>query len=393
MALNKVTFNINTAGLGTPLASKDHISGIVYYNDTLPSGFGVADRIKTVFSLADAETLGIIEGSADHGVEWYHIREFFQKQPQGELWIGYYAVPGVPATHDFTEIKTVQDTALGTIRQFGVFYPNSAYSDAIVTAMQAVATTLKGESKPCSILYGAEISGTADLSTLSDLRLLTAPNVSVCIGQDGAGKGAALFISTALSVTDMGAKLGAVSAANVNESISFYEKFPMVTDGTEFDVAHFANGDAVALAATSLVEAIDTKGYIFLVKEVGFSNTFNNDSYSAVAITNDLATIENNRTIDKATRNLRTFIVPKLGSPLRVNPDGTLREDTIKTFKALGDRALSSMEADGELSAYEVIINALQDVVTSSTLEITVKLVPVGVAREITINLGFVPNL
>jgi len=391
MALNKVIFNVNTAGLGTPLPSKDHISGIVYYNNTLPSGFAVSDRIKTVFSLAGAEALGIIEGSAAHGTEWYHIREFFEKQPDGELWIGYFAVPvGAP---DFLEVKTMQDTALGTIRQVGVYFVAAAFVDAQVSALQAVATTLKAESKPLQLLYGPDISGTSDLSTLSDQTLLTAPNVSVCIGQDGAGKGAALFISTGDSITDLGAKLGAVSAANVNESISYYEKFPMVTDGTEFDVAHFANGDAVALAATALVEAIDDKGYLFMVKEVGFSNTFNNDSYTSVAITNDLSTIENNRTIDKATRNLRISIVPKLGSPLRVNADGTLREDTIKTFKALADRELSSMEGAGELSAYEVIINANQDVVTSGQLEMTVKLVPVGVAREIIINIGFVPNI
>lgn len=391
MALNKVIFNINTAGLGTPLASKDHISGLVFYNNTLPSGFGVSDRVKTVFSLAGAEALGIIEGSADHAVEWYHIREFFEKQPEGELWIGFFAVPvGAP---DFLEVKTLQDTANGTIRQVGVYFKETALADAQVTALQAVATTLKGESKELSILYGGDISGVTDLSTLSDLRLLTAPSVSVCIGQDGGGKGAALYVSKSYSITDLGAKLGAVSAANVNESISYYEKFPMVTDGTEFDVANFANGDAVLLTDNALINAIDDKGYIFLVKEVGFTNTFNNDSYTSAAVTNDLSTIENNRTIAKATRNLRTFILPKLGSPLRVNDDGTLREDTIKTFKSLADRALSSMESDGELSAYEIIINAAQDVVTSGQLEITVKLVPVGVAREIVINLGFVPNL
>lgn len=391
MALNKVVFNINTAGLGTPLASKDHISGLVYYNDTLPAGFSVSDRIKTVFSLAEAEALGIIEGSADHGVEWYHIREFFEKQPSGELWLGYFAEP--VGTPDFAEVATLQNAALGTIKQVGVFYVGAAFDVAQVTALQAVATTLKGESKPLSVLYGGDISGVTDLSTLADLRLLTAPSVSVCIGQDGGAKGAALFVSSTKSVTDLGAKLGAVSSANVNESISYYEKFPMVTDGSEFDTPAFANGDLVSLAPTALVEAIDDKGYIFLVKEVGFSNTFNSDSYSAVAVTNDLATIENNRTIDKATRNLRAFIVPKLGSPLRVEADGTLREDTVKTFQALADKALSSMEADGELSAYEVIINAAQDVVTTGTLEITVKLVPVGVAREIVINLGFTPQI
>ena len=51
------------------------------------------------------------------------------------------------------------------------------------------------------------------------------------------------------------------------------------------------------------------------------------------------------------------------------------------------------MEAAGELSAYEVIINASQNVVSTGQLQITVKLVPVGVAREIVINLGFVPKL
>ena len=392
MALNKVTFNINTSGLGTPLASKDHISGLMFYNAALPAGFssGVG-RIKTVYSLAEAEALGIAEGSANHSVEWYHIREFFQKQPNGELWIGIFAVPG--GAPDFLDAKTMQDTAQGTIKQMGVYFKALAFSGSHVTALQAVANTLKAENKPVSFLYGPDISAVSDLSTLPDLRLLTAPNVSVCIGQDGNAKGAALYVSTTKSITDLGAKLGAVSFAAVNESISYYEKFPMVTDGAEFDVANFANGEAFLLKSTAAVNAIDDKGYIFLVKEVGFSNTFNNDSYTAVAVTNDLATIENNRTIDKAKRNLRTLIVPKLGSPLRVNADGTLREDTIKTFKALAESALSPMEAAGELSAYEVIINAAQNVVSTSTLQMTVKLVPVGVAREIVINLGFVPKL
>lgn len=391
MALNKLTFNVNTAGLGTPLASEDHKSGLVYYNNTLPSGFSTGDRIKTVFSLEEAEALGIVEGDADHGVEWYHIREFFQKQPAGELWIGYFAVPvGSP---DFAEVKTLQDTALGALRQVGVYFISAAFSTAEVTALQAVVNTLQTEYKYLNVLYGGDISAVADLSTLADLRALTAPNVSVCIGQDGGAKGAALYASKSYSITDLGAKLGAVAAANVNESISWIENFPMVTDGAEFDTVAFANGDAFVTTSTGLREALDDKGYLFLVKEIGLTGTYNNDSYTSVAVTSDLATIENNRTIDKAKRALRTFILPKLGSPLRVNEDGTLRTDTIATFKALAEKGLGQMESEGELSAYEVIINAAQNVVSTSKLELTVKIVPVGVAREIVINIGFVPSL
>jgi len=391
MGLNKITYNINTAGLGTPLTSSDHISGIVYYNDTLPSGFSATDRVKPVFSLAEFEALGVIEGSADHAVEWYHVREFFQKQPQGELWVGYFAEPvGAP---DFLEVQVMQNIALGTIKQVGVYYIGAAFADTQVGALQAVRNLVDADKKPLSILYGGDISAVVTVSSLTDQRLLLAPNVSVCIGQDGAARGAALYISKAYSITDLGAKLGAVAAANVNESISYEEKFPMVTDGSEFDVAHFANGQNVALLSTALIESVDNKGYIFLIKEVGFSNTFNNDSYTSVAVTNDLATIENNRTIDKAKRGLNLFITPKLGSPLRVNPDGTLREDVIKTFKSLAGKPLSQMESNGELSAFEVIINSAQNVVATSTLTMTVKLVPEGVTREIIINLGFVPNL
>lgn len=391
MALNKLTFNVNTAGLGTPLASNDHKSGLVYYNNTLPSGFSTSDRIKTVFSLAEAEALGIVQGDVSHGVEWYHIREFFQKQPAGQLSIGYFAVP--VGTPDFLEVKTLQDALLGELRQIGVYFISAAFSATQVTALQAVVNTLQGEYKYLNVLYGGDISGVSDLATLSDLRTLTAPNVSVCIGQDGNAKGAALYTSKSYSITDLGAKLGAVAAANVNESISWIENFPMVTDGSEFDVVAFANGDAYTTTSVGLREQLDDKGYLFLVKEIGLTGTYNNDSYTSVATTSDLATIENNRTIDKAKRLLRFFILPKLGSPLRVNTDGTLRTDTIATFKALAEKGLGQMETDGELSAYEVIINASQNVVSTSRLEITVKLVPVGVAREIVINIGFVPNL
>jgi hypothetical protein len=51
------------------------------------------------------------------------------------------------------------------------------------------------------------------------------------------------------------------------------------------------------------------------------------------------------------------------------------------------------MDIDGEISDYKVIINPLQDVLTTSKLSIAIKIVPVGVAREIEINIGFAVNV
>lgn len=394
MGLNDVVFERNKSGLGTPLASRDNVSGLVFYNDVYPSGFSATEAVKKIFSLEEAEDAGIIEGSVDHSVEWYHIREFFEKNPRGEVYVGFYAVPATPETHNFEEIKTVQDFAEGEIRQLGVYYPLAEISSGLIGSIQSVVTELQGFHKPLNVIAAFNLFPVTDLTTLIDLRTLTSNNVSVTIGQDGGAKGKTLFNSLNKSISDLGSKLGAVSSANVNESIAWVEEFPMVTDGFELDTIDFSNGQSYKDLSENLINGLDEKGYIFLVKHVGYAGTFNNDSYTAAPETNDLSTIENNRTIDKAVRNTRSFILPKLGSPLFIDgQSGQLTQDTIAVFRSLADRALSPMKADGEISDYAVIINPNQNVLQTSTLVITLEIVPVGVARAIKVNVGFVPKI
>jgi hypothetical protein len=47
------------------------------------------------------------------------------------------------------------------------------------------------------------------------------------------------------------------------------------------------------------------------------------------------------------------------------------------------------MERDGEISGFKIYINPDQEVLTTSSLQVTIKIVPVGVLREIVVNLGF----
>lgn len=62
--LNDVTFNKNTNGLGRPLPGTDYISGLLFYSDaTLPTGFSSGSRVKPIFAVSDAVTLGITDAS------------------------------------------------------------------------------------------------------------------------------------------------------------------------------------------------------------------------------------------------------------------------------------------------------------------------------------------
>lgn len=506
MALNDITFNLGQGGLGRALPGEDHISGMVFYTGSLPSGFSSGDRVKMVGSVEEAENLGILNdysdataasgsvqittagttgdtinikitqwdktvnlgtytkisgdntatkvgdaialiinnNTRDHGytasnnagtvtitapkylgvslntgtnitttivgstmaatttqfssgvasklaIYHYHISEFFRVHPQGVLWLGFFAVP---SPYDFTELTTMQSTALGKIRQFGVYKDSaSAFSTSDLTAIQTVIDANDAVHKPISaVIYAADISGTASVASLTALDSLSAKKVSAVIGQDGGGKGYALWKATAKSITCMGTTLGAVSKATVSQDIAWKGKFNM-NSGTEYDTLAFSNGQMYTAISDSTLSTLNTYRYIFLLKNVGSSGSYFNDSHTAVVASSDYAYIENNRTIDKAIRGLYSSLLPEIAAPIQLNADGTLADVTIAHLDSVAKPSLDQMVRDGDLSAYAITINPAQDVLSTSKITIAVKLLPKGVSRQIEVNIGFTTSI
>jgi hypothetical protein len=390
MAIPNLTFNIGQGGLGRPLPGKDHYSGYVGYiaNADLPTGFTTNVREKVVYSITDAETLGFAEGSATNGEHWYHINQFFYQNPLGVLYIGLYDIAAI----DYSKIKTLQIFADGDIRQVGVYDPSTALSTTNINTLQTHADTLVADYMPLLVVYACDTSGTADQSTLADLSALTSERVMVTIGQDGDADGAALFTTSTDSITDLGAFLGALSLAKVNESIAWIQKFSAI-NGAEFVVPAFGNGDLVKSYSTSKLNTIETRGYNFQRKIQGSSGTHWIEPRTCIAASNDFAYAYNIRTMDKATRGIRSFVLPNLSGPITLNSDGTLREETIALLKNDAGKHLIQMERDQEISAYKVEIDSSQDVLSTGELEMTIFIVPVGVAKQITINIGFTTQI
>lgn len=513
MALPNVTIVQGTSGLGRALPGQDYISGMIHYyasGGTLPSGFSSSDRIKKIFSVADAEALGITDGhlgetaavckmavggtptvgdtvaityTGINGVEtvlstytlrapdvvstttcaagiaaainamnngftatnstsnilittksgegifpnsgtpyartlhglttltitqptgsgstvlgvasWidtlhYHISEYFRIQPKGQLYVGLYEEEST--TYAFEDITTMQNYAAGDIRQISVFEKNVAFSAVQCAALQAIATANDAVYKPLQIILNAEISATASVADLATLATQTAPNVSVCIAQDGANDGYYIYKATGKSVGAIGAMLGAISLAKVNESIAWVAKFNMAL-GSELDTIAFSNGQLYTALADSQFDSLNDYAYTFLRKFVGISGSYWSDSKTCVAATSDYATIENNRVYQKISRNVRANMLPAVSGPVYVQADGTLTAATVKYFETLANNPIVQMEADGEVSAHKVIINPSQDVLATSTIELTLQNVPVGVARYIKVKVGYVKSV
>lgn len=385
--MGKITFNKGQGGLSRVLPGEDHYTGLQFYG-TAPGAWAAdGNTYKAIASLKAAEDLGVTKLGTTTKVLWYHISEFFRVQPNSILWVNITAAPALPADYTFNEVKDLQRAADGKLRQIGVYAP-IALAVLQVNLLQTRATELYAEFMPAVMVYAADIKGTT-LSALPDMRAQTAYYVAVCIGQSGKGRGQELYAeSGSKSITCLGAMLGTISKSAVHENIGWIAQFDIA--GNELDVPVFANGDAVKGKTNTELQAINDKGYCFIYKEVGINGSYFYDSPTAVAVTNDYAYIESNRVIDKAVRGVRANILPQLKSPLYVDATtGKLAPDTIAYFETLASRPLEQMDKDGSVSGYGVLVDPDQNVNSTSKLVVNIKLIPVGVAREIEVNIGF----
>jgi len=322
-------------------------------------------------------------------IAYYHISEYFRIQPKGQLYIGFYEEE---MTYSFNDITTMQNFANGEIKQMGVYQKNYVFYEGQCTALQAIADANEAVYKPLQFVLNGEISDYGSIASLPDLTTVNAPNVSVCIAQDGYAAGYKLWKATGLSIGSVGTMLGAISFGAVSDSIAWIQKFPM-SNGVEYDTLAFANGQSYTAISDSQLESLNNYAYTFLLKQIGITGSYWSNSLTAITPTSDYSTIENNRVYQKITRVVRAALLPSLSSPLKVNADGTLTAATIGYFETLCQNPLTQMEADNELSAHKVIINPNQNVLATSTLEITLQNVPLGVARVIKVNVGFVKSV
>ena len=407
MPTNAITFNIQDGGLGRSIAGKDFYSGICFpfVDANLPAGFSTDDRFKKIFNIEGAEALGITSDSANDAtkIAHYHIDQYFRMLNKsggtGILFLNLFDENS--GVYDGgQQVEDIQNFADGELRQVAVYY-DIAFASSLVTAVNSSVETLLGQDRPLVAVLGADTSG-VDLSTLPDLRALDKKWISVDMSQDGSGTGKELFDSVGQSITSIGATLGTIALSNVHENIGWVAKFD-VADSVEFQEPAFGNGELVKDTADAQINTLNTSGYLVLIKRQEITGTFFLDSPQTSISSSDFAYIENARTMFKAVRLSRQKLLPFINSPLYVDANtGQLSETTIFGLENAVLTALEEMATAGEVSVNQstgklpigsVVIDPEQDVLATSKVVITVKIVPVGVAREIIVNIGFVPKI
>ena len=168
-----------------------------------------------------------------------------------------------------------------------------------------------------------------------------------------------------------------------------------VKNGALKPIAMFLGEKPVEENASAVSDLYDA-GYITPRKYVGKAGYFFTDDRLACEQTDDYAHITARRTIDKAYRIAYTALLDLMMDELAVNDDGTLRHGIIMAWQQMMENAVNrAMTAAGELSADEngagckAYVDPKQDVLSTSKIELVLKVRPFGYARYVDVKLGF----
>lgn len=422
MAISKVSFIRQDGNLTATAVGTDHISGLLFdipADTQMPSGVKLNDVVQ-IFSVTEAISLGITEYDEEkqnffYGIPYFHISEFFRMKPDGSLFVMF-----ADCSKNWNAIKTIQSVAQGNIKQLGVWTPQNIWSIGassedpytlnLVPDINTIAEELANDHQPLSILLTAN-STTADSTgatkTISLIKIPTCkgdyPRVTVLLGQGKHETLRKMQIANLnhSSIGCVGVALGCVAEAKVHESIAWVSQFNLNNKymaNIEFgfgDISLNESGDDFvsmlqfeSLASTQIDE-IDNKGYVFPIKYAGRANGthFNKDTTCS---TGDYRTIARNRTIDKSRRAIRNALLPYLNSPILVNPKtGYPAEIEIKKYQNVVKGILETMEGNGEISGSSVLVATNQNILLTDELKITYAIVPVGVNSNIIVEEGF----
>ena len=426
MALGGVFMSDTDGNIGTSsTTSTEKVTGLLFDISKQAkffeegAGLAVKDKLQgnviEINSMDDLKELGITAYSGDtekdllFGIPYYHINHFFGIQGStGRLFI-MFADCGV----DWNAIEQMQRAAHGMINQLGVWTEQSlwkqtdpeaeTYSIDLVTDLQSKAASLADENAPLSILLCANSAVIAtDEESVKKVELGKIPTcvinarfVSVLLGQGlDADVSAMQLANQNLTPTgNIGAALGCIASASVQESFAWVNKFNLIGYFPDIEMGF---GDVTLNSESKLtstlkysslnkiqLDDLDDKGYIFLCKYSGLESGvfFSKDQTCS---NGDYRTVARNRTIHKSRRAVRNALLPYVNSPLKVDPStGYLSSAKITMFQNIVSDILTTMQNNEEISGFSVTIDKNQNVLKNDTLIIKYSLVPVGVASRI----------
>jgi len=419
MAQEGVKIKKLQGGLGGVNASTDGYSCLVVGADVT----GIAathDNIYELLQASDADSLGFTASYDSNNATLVrnHIEEFFFYAPTARLFI----IPTATGQAQNAMLSVAVQNLIkskASIKIVGIV--NGTYT--VGTTEGLVQTVVDALAAEYLLIDSVILEGTGDqfedganadlaISAFTDLRTLTAANVSVCIAQDGltdvlqgnpatnhkANVGAALGM---LAVRFVSEHIGSIQI----EGVRLIDREFLNTEGdlvyslndiaaTRWQEARLSNGMKVSELSVADSKALQAKGYIFADNYIGFAGYYFMDDATCIATTSDYSQIRINRIWNKCARAIRVKLLPKVKSKIKKDAaTGLMTTTTVKSLENLAGNQLLKIQKDGDISGYAVKIVSDQAVDVDNALVVKVQLTIDDIVYKFEVGVGFAVSL
>jgi len=212
----------------------------------------------------------------------------------------------------------------------------------------------------------------ANADTVPDLTEATYNRVGVCVSQTG---------------SEIGLLIGRLASIPVQRNIGRVKDGAMPVTNAALDNSTVPA--TMVESGTAQISSLHNKGYIALRTHIGKAGYYFTDDPLATDPTDDYSTIANRRVIDKAmVIAYKTYLNELLDEVEMTN--GKLSAGVIKYLQAIVETAIGNiMLVGGEVSDVEAYIDENQNVLSTGIIRVQLKIVPVGYAKTIVVELGF----
>lgn len=403
-----IDIEFKNGALGQVVPLPDGCFGLVTMADEVGSTF-VHEKAYVVKNMQDVAVLGIIDNVDNHRL-YKFLNEFFEEGGSGqELWL--MAFPKIdnatPAkisdlfvkVNGKAPVEKLLDAANGKLRGlFALMNPDSSYTPVVTNGIDDDVVLVKTKAQTLledytdakyapafCILEGYAFNG--DHTTLPDLTTESNNRVGILIGDSESRTGV-----TASNGAALGVLAGRLAKNAVQRNIG------RVADGPLKPLAMYIEDTP---CEEYDVESLHDKGYISFRTHVGKSGYFFTDDPLATEISDDYHYLTMRRVIDKAYRIAYGTLLDFLLDDVQLTNKGTVSPIYAKSMEGRVINAIyTQMTVNGELSAdltdaadkgVQCEVDLMNNVASTSKLNVTILVRPKGYARWINVPLGFVP--
>jgi hypothetical protein len=369
--------------LGRITPTKDGVAGLIL-SGTAVLGMALTTP-KQIFSLKGAEDLGMT--AINNPFAYSEVADFYKKAGTGaELWLMLIADTTLLAdvcNKNNNIARKLLDTADGTIRLLGInrklpvgyTISNTACVDTDILQakinLHELITEYRIAHKPLRAILPHLGFDNTKTGALYNFRQDTHNTIGI--------------ISWSAYTTGQPAiahALGKLTTIPVQRNLG------RVKDGDEGVLnAYFPDGTPVK-SLESQWDALYDKGLIFLVKHYGRSGFFFVDDSTCAPLEDDYSQLSNGRTIDKAHVLAYNVLSNELLDEVEINDDGTLPASVTGYFQNEVENAIRA-QMKNEISGVSAYVDPNQNVLSTSALNLRIKVRPKGQLKDIEADLSF----